>query len=190
MFLKDFTRNALSATRVVPARAMSGLTADTLVETTSGWLRASELRIGQRVHTWDGGAAVILGLDRQPVTHPDGVLIPGGVADTCCDLILPRDQYLLTGTYGDAALPDADMVLVPATAWASQPWVTRTKITGELTTLMFADEEIIWANSGALLHCPSVMAGPGRLPLDGFFMALPDADACALLTRRAERAGF
>ncbi|MFN3846138.1 MAG: hypothetical protein ACK4RZ_10015 [Paracoccaceae bacterium] len=186
MFLKDFTRTATPGafTAITPAPAATGLTSDTLVETTQGWCKASDLRIGQRVHTLDGGAAMILGLDRRPVTDLPGVLLPGGLADTCSDLILPRDQYLLTDTLQDPHLPDLDMVLIPATAWASQPCVANVRITSELVTPMFADEEIIWANSGALLHCPSITTGAGRLPLDGFFMALPDADARALLTRR------
>ena len=189
MFLKDFTRTATpgSITPVTPARVLAGLTGDTLVETTTGWCTASELRIGQRVHTLDGGAALILGLDRRPVNDLPCVHIPGGLADTCRDLILPQDQYLLTDTLGDPDLPDVGFVLIPATAWASQPCVTQTRITGELVTPMFADEEIVWANSGALLHCPSIATGPGRLPLNGFFIALPDADARTFLTRRAKR---
>lgn len=189
MFLKDFTRTATpgSFTAVQPV-ASTGLTGGTLVETTQGWCPVADLRIGARVHTLDGGAAQVLGLDRRPVTDLPGIRIPGGMADSCSDLILPLDQYLLTDTLGDPNLPDADMVLIPATAWISQPCVTPVRITGEIVTPMFADEEIVWANSGALLHCPSVAAGPGRLPVDGFFMALADADARAFLSRRARRA--
>lgn len=189
MFLKDFTRTATPGafSAVTPSAVATGLTADTLVETTSGWAKAGDLRLGQRVHTLDGGAAIILGLDRRPVRDLPAILVPGGLADTCCDLILPPDQYLLTDLLGDPVLADVDMALVSARAWASQPTVRQTHITGELVTPMFADEEIIWANSGALLHCPPITTGPGRLPLDGFFLALPDADARALLTRRAAR---
>lgn len=189
MFLKDFTRTATpgSFTAVQPV-ASTGLTGSTMVETTAGWCRVADLRIGARVHTLDGGAAVVLGLDRRPVADLPGICIPGGMADSCSDLILPLDQYLLTDTLGDPDLPDADMVLIPATAWISQPCVTPVRITGEIVTPMFADEEIVWANSGVLLHCPSVAAGPGRLPLDGFFTALADADARAFLSRRARRA--
>jgi hypothetical protein len=189
MFLKDFTRSATpdNITPVLPARTVSGLTGGTLVETTSGWCAAADLRIGQRVQTLDGGAALILGLDRRPVRDLRAIHIPGGLADTCCDLILPRDQYLLTDTLRDDTLPDLDLVLIPASAWASQPTVQETRFTGELVTPLFADEEILWANSGALLHCPAITTGPNRLPLEGFFMALPEADARALLSRRGAR---
>lgn len=195
MFLKDFTRTATpgSITPVtVPAdhrvRPATGLTGGTLIETETGWHMAADLRIGQRVHTLDGGAAMILGLDRRPVRDLPAIRIPGGLAETCCDLILPCDQYLLTDTLRDPHMPDLDLVLIPARAWASQPCVTEIRYTGEIITPLFADEEILWANSGALLHCPAITTGPGRLPLDGFFLPLPEAEARAFLTRRAQLA--
>lgn len=188
MFLKDFTKNATPASflRVLPAAAPVGLSGATLIETETGWKPAETLRIGTRVHTFDGGLATILGLDRAPVTDSAAILIPGGIAGNCADLILPRGQTILVDTLDDPSLPDAEMVLVPSAAFTGLPGVHETRLTGEVITPMFADEEILWANSGTLLHCPS-LAGPG---FDGgFFQTLPVAQARAFLARRWARLG-
>ncbi len=186
MFLKDFTKDATPASflRVLPATAPAGLSGATLIETETGWAPAETLRIGTRVHSFDGGLATILGLQRSPVEDMAAVLIPGGIAGNCADLILPRGQHILVDTLDDPALPDADMVLVPAAAFSDLPGVRETRLTGEVITPLFADDEILWANSGTLLHCPS-LAGAG---LDGgFFQCLSIPAARRLLARRWAR---
>ena len=186
MFLKDFTRTATpeSILAVIPAMPSQGLSASTLVETDCGWHRADSLHIGARVHTLDGGLATILAVSRQPVRDMPAILIPGGIVGNCADLILPRGQQILVDTLGDAALPDADLVLVPAAAFRGLPGVCDTTLTDELILPMFADEEALWANSGTLLHCPAI-AGNG---LDGsFFTELPLSQARAFLARRWAR---
>ena len=186
MFLKDFTRDATPASflRVLPAAAPSGLSAATLVEAETGWIPANTLRIGAKVHTFDGGLATILGLTRKPVQDAPAILIPGGIAGNCADLILPRGQHILVDTLDDPSLPDADMVLVPATAWLGLPGVFETRLTDEVITPLFADEEILWANSGTLLHCPS-LAGTGYD--GGFFQRLAPTEGRAFLARRWAR---
>lgn len=186
MFLKDFTRDATPASfaRILPAAAPVGLSSATLIEASTGWIPASALRIGACVHTFDGGLATILGVSRTPVRDTPAILIPGGIAGNCADLTLARGQHILVDTLNDPAWPNADMVLVPATAYLGLPGVTETAFTGELITPLFGDEEILWANSGTLLHCPS-LAGDG---FDGgFFDRLAPAQARAFIARRWAR---
>ena len=187
MFLKDFTRTDTPATltTVRPAPKATGLSSACLIDTPQGWVAAKDLRIGMRVHSFDGGEALILGLDRRPVTNHHAVVIGGGVAGNCADLMLPLGQHLLVDTLNDPAYPDAEVVLVPAEAWLGQPSVWTTTQNDELVTPLFADEEILWVNSGSLVHCPSVVFGAGLLPEGGFFHRLPLAEARSFLTRRA-----
>lgn len=186
MFLKDFTHNATPASfvRILPAAAPSGLSGATLVEAETGWIAAKALSIGTRLHTFDGGLATILGLTRNPVRDAPAIAIPGGVAGNCADLILPRGQHILVDTLDDPTLPDADMVLVPATAFLGLPGVAETRMTYEVVTPLFADDEIVWANSGTLLHCPS-LAGLGFD--DGFYQRLAPAQARAFIAYRWAR---
>ncbi len=189
MFLKDFTRSATpeNVTSILPAPAMTGLSSACLIDTPQGWTAANDLRIGMRVHSFDGGEAIILGLDRRPVAAQMAVVISGGVAGNCSDLVLPLGQHMLVDTLQDPNYPDVEALLVPAEAWLGQPGVRLTTIQDELVTPLFADEEILWINSGSLVHCPSVVFGAGLLPESDFFERLPQVDAQTFLTRRATR---
>ena len=57
----------------------------------------------------------------------------------------------------------------------------------QVITPLFAEEEVVFANSGVLLHCPSVIDGAGRYPDDSFFPRLDAASAREFLTRRTAR---
>lgn len=186
MFLKDFTRTATphSFRPVLPALAATGLTCATLVETAEAWQPAGDLRIGARVQTLDGGLATVRGIERTPATGLPAVRLAGGLVGNCADLVLPRGQLMLVDTLGDSALPDRDLVLVPAAAWLGLPGAAETLIQDTLVTPLFDDEEVIWANSGVLLHCPAIA---GTHMEDSFFPTLPLPQARAFLTRRWAR---
>lgn len=193
MFMQDFTRTAAAATitpvALLKAPATSGFTAGTLVETASGWQPVETLAIGMKVQTLDGGLSRILGLDRRILRAcADTALIrlQGGSHDACSDLALMPGQHLLIDTLADAEYPDEVAVLIPAAALigragASRHFPTRAV---EIITPMFAEEEVVWANSGVLLHCPAISTGAGRRPDSGFFTRLETPAARSLLARR------
>jgi hypothetical protein len=167
MFQNDFSR--LNATPVFAANRTAmpvgtGLLASTMVETARGWVRAESLRLGDAVYTVDGGLAPVLGLDRQWIApQPDvhTVLVPGGTLDNDDDLLLLSGQMLLIDTMGDRMLPDAALVLIPATALIGWRGCSRQALAQktEVITPLFAAEEIVYANAGLMLRCPSVMEG-------------------------------
>jgi hypothetical protein len=186
MFRNDF----LSIVTTSPANreAMplaSGLISGTMVETQRGWHAVESLRLGDRVHTFDGGACPILALDRNwtnAETH--AIRVPGGVLDTCTDLTLLPGQHILIDTMGDAMIPDAALVLIPATAltgWRGTQRITMTKAI-EIITPLFASEEAVFANTGALVHCAAVTSG-ANAPLQSDFTRLDLLQAWALLSR-------
>ncbi len=158
----------------------TGLIAGTMVETARGWRDVAALRIGDAVQTFDGGLRPVLAVDRavvdpQPDLHL--VRVPGGVLGTCGDLtLLSRQMVMLEAD--DPALPDAGVVLLPALALVGWQGVTKAPMTARLdvVTPVFAAEEILWANSGALLRCPGVAEGPrGAVVSDFTRLDLPQA---------------
>jgi hypothetical protein len=198
MFMQDFgklsTELASGGPRMPansPAPVVSGLVAGTLVEGAQGWCRVETLTIGDRVQTLDGGLARILGMDRRqlPVAAETAlILVPGGCHDACTDLLLVPGQHVVVDTFGEVDF-GAPFAMMPAVALTTDPRVRRhfpvSRI--EIVTLMFADEEVVYANSGVLLHCPGVMDGPGRYPDNSFFPRLDIAEARCFLQRRSAR---
>lgn len=193
MFMQDFTRTGTPfrpvETLLLPIT--TGLVAGTLVETAAGWRPVETLTLGDAVHTLDGGLARILALDRRSL-HPDqeaaALLIPGGSFDACSDLMLLQGQHVLLDTLDDAELGAAAFALVPAAALLGAG-ARRVHLTGpvEVVTPLFADEEVLYANSGVLLHCPGIADGAGRYPEDGAFLRLDRHEARAFVQRRAAR---
>lgn len=188
MFLKDFTRTvpALPVFTTRAARPETGLVAGTLVETETGWRDAATLRVGDRLQSWDGGLVRIAALDRRPLPAGTAALrLAGGMLGTCSDLVLLPGQHLLVETLDDPALPDALAVLVPASALAGRPGVTAMTLpAAEAVLPLFAEEEVIWAQTGALIPCPGLADDPATLPGEGFYQRLSPVAARAFLDRR------
>lgn len=190
MFQNDFSR--LNATPVFAANRPAvplgtGLLASTLVESAKGWQRAGTLRLGDRLYTVDGGLAPVLGLDRQWITpQPDlhTVQVPGGTLDNDDDLLLLSGQMVLLDTMGDRMLPDAALVLIPATALIGWRGCTRAALPHktEVITPLFAMEEIVYANAGTMLRCPGVTEG-AHSAICTDFTRLDLRQAWALLAR-------
>jgi hypothetical protein len=177
MFMKDFTRLAPAVAPVLPA-ALSGMATGTLVETADGWQRIETLRMGDRVQTLDGGLARIVGLSRRTVADGRLMHLPGGHLGTCQDLWLAPFQHLLIDTCGDARFPDAASLLVSAMALEGTLGSLRHRPGRvEVITPLFAEEEVVWANSGALVWCPGVAQDPADLPASSFFTRLSTAEA-------------
>ena len=197
MFMQDITKLATEYSlvtprkgSVIPAPVLGGIVAGTLVEGEFGWRAAESLRVGDRLQTLDGGLARILGIDRRnlaPQAERSLIHVPGGVFDACSDLWLVPGQHVLVDTVEEADHL-GPYVLVPAIALTSTlARHTFPEAAVEVITPLFADEEIIFANSGVMLHCPSVIDGAGRYPDDSFFPRLDAAQARGFLERRATR---
>ena len=165
----------------------TGLIAGTMVEGAKGWLPVEDLRIGDAVHSYDGGLVRVLGLDRQWITPGRGddlMHLPGGALDNCSDLVLLPGQNLLIDTLGDDDIPDAMAVLIPAQAldgWLGAHRVLfQTAL--EVITPRFSEDEVLFANSGTLLHCPGIRQPAGAATSD-FFNQLDPVQAQSFLQR-------
>ncbi len=192
MFMQDLTRFAHSvvAAELLIQPVVSGILAGTLVERADGWCRVETLRMGDLVQSLDGGLVRVLAVDRRTLRPEMGqavVAVPGGAFDACSYLQLLPGQHVLVDTLNDAELPDDAFALVPALALEGQSGCNRRYALREIEVItpMFAQEEILWANSGLMIHCPGIAEGAGRRPDSDFFPRLNMVSARALLTRRA-----
>jgi hypothetical protein len=190
MFRNEFTRITTTPARPANRAGLpmgAGLLASTLVETQRGWLAADALRLGDLIQTLDGGLAPVVGLDRQWIApDPDLHLVhvPGGTISNDADLTLLSGQHVLIDTLGDALLPDAALVLIPATALIGWRGVRRVTLAAGMAVItpLFAAEEIIYANTGALLRCPGIAEG-AHATITSDFTRLDLRAAWALLAR-------
>lgn len=192
MFMQDFTHlTPLDAYPALPVT--TGLAAGTAVETHTGWRAVETLRPGDAVHTLDGGLRRIAAMDRTwllPVMHGSVLHLPGGAFGNCGDLVLMPDQHVLIDIHahdpvvGD--LPDTLGALIPALALdgyrGTERRVAPTPL--EVVTLFFAEEELVWAATGVLLHCPAITQGLGAIPEGDTFPRLAAPAARRLLSAR------
>ena len=196
MFMQDHARlTALSAPVLLPrhmpmAQVSTGLVAGTLLETRDGWRAVETLGIGDAVQTLDGGLARILGLDRQTLREgamASVIKIDGGHYDTCSDVALLPGQHLLLDTLNDTAVNGAPFAMISAAALLACPGARRQLVCTDIQVItpMFADEEVVYANSGILLHCPGIADGAGRYPDTSFFPRLDAIQARHFLQHRA-----
>jgi len=191
--LKEKTTNA--ATPVAPnlkPQPDSGIISGSLVETQTGWRPVELLRAGDLVQTFDGGLRQVQGVERAyyGAAHGgfsiDGVIfIPGGALGNCEALFVMPEQHLMIQSDLAAELLGTPTVLLPASALVGFYGIDWKQPAGviEAITLGFEQEEVVYANSGVLLHCPT------RTGSD-FFTSLDHWRAKALLSLMQRDAGL
>ncbi|APX11723.1 hypothetical protein [Tateyamaria omphalii] len=179
MFLNHDTAFA-DITPVATRRISAMLTAHTLLETEAGWRTVDALQAGAAVATLDGGFAEITAITKPDRAAPL-VHIPGGVLSACSDISLPADAHVALHT--PAGWSDAPVVSIPVKALSGWRGVRPTLFHGpDLAELHFEHEEMIYAQSGLLIH-----AAPNTG--DSFFPRLGYGDARAMLAASAGKMG-
>jgi hypothetical protein len=160
MFMQDITRFAATPVASTNASLSHGIFGQTLVETASGWRAAESLRIGDHLHTLDGGLQRIAALSRRIVAPGEPVIqVSGGYFDACDDVFLLPTQGVLLDTLGLTAAPYA---CVPASTLTASlgAHATASPARSEIITPIFAEAEAVWAQSGMLLACPGLKGDP------------------------------
>jgi len=161
----------------------SGLIAGTLVETSTGWKCVELVRAGDMVQTYDGGLRQVKQVQHSYYGVAHGgfeidqlVHIPGGVLGNCQALVMMPDQHLMLQSQlldDFCGVPNA---LLPAAAFVGYQGIGAFSPQNviETVSMQFKEEELVYANSGMLAHCP-VSAG------SDFFTVLDVIRAKALL---------
>ncbi len=179
---------ALQAAGLLPAddAATVGILAGSLIETDAGWLPAGRLAQGTRVSTWDGGFRPVVRVLRHhiwPGQSAGVVHVPGGALGNCADLSMMPGQTVMIETRVAEDVLGAAAVLVTAAQLVGFRGIHRRGLTRPAETIMldFGTEELVYANSGLLIHCPAD-AGRGHAAQGGFFSRLTDVQATALFS--------
>ena len=170
--------NAATLVPTSPNRDAIGLTGTTLLETPNGWTPTSDLAAGDEVETFDGGLATILRAERFRAAPGSMIHVPGGVFDTCGALSLLPTQRVMVDFACVEDMFDRPCVLVEAQALVGYHGIVRktAEEAQSLFRLTFQEEELVYANTGAVLHCP------GDRPFaDDFFLKISDTEAHELM---------
>ncbi len=153
----------------------SGMLQGTRVEAADGWRPVESLVRGDAVYTLDGGLREIRAIHREEVRPVRVLNVPGGALDNCAQMALLPGQHMLLEEPGAQAADDKPMALVPAAAlagWNGVEWVNWKARKVEVVTLEFDEEELVWANSGALFHCPDARQHRAPRLVSRFFNVL------------------
>lgn len=141
-----------------------GILAGTRVASNLGWRVVEALAPGDRVLTFDNGMRQIREVRRETVwfesqmapQHLWPVQIPvGALCNRVPMTILPDQGVVIESDVADEALEDPFAVLM-ARDLVGLRGITQSppRTQHEVITLVFDDEEVIYAEGGALIHCP------------------------------------
>jgi len=145
--------------------AMTGIVSGVRVATAMGWRPIEAIAVGDRVLTFDGGLQVVTQVQRKflwtgtgdcprqfwPLEVPKGALGNREVMS-----LLPRQPVMLESDAAEQTLGDP-FALIPAEAMDGMNGITRVPPRGPVAVvvLQFAEDQIVFANSGALFFCPA-----------------------------------
>jgi hypothetical protein len=142
-----------------------GLMAGTRVASNLGWRAIEALAVGDSVLTFDHGMQQIVEVRRQtfwvdaPDTNPASwpVVVPVGALDNREEMTLLADQGVLVESDAAAEIYGDPFTVVPAHTLEGVRGITRTAPMQqvELIAVYFATEQVIYAEGGALIHCPT-----------------------------------
>lgn len=155
-----------------------GLMAGTRVASNLGWRAIEALAVGDKVLTFDNGMQEITEVRRMtfwtdaPDTLPAmwPVIVPAGAMGNRCELTLLADQGVLIESDAAADIYGDPFAVIPAHALEGVRGIHRRAPAQqiELIAIHFAAEQVVYAEGGALIHCPKyTMALDAFLGTDG-----------------------
>jgi hypothetical protein len=164
MFMQDITRVAATPVAADNSALSQGIFGPTLIDSETGWRPAHSLRIGDRVHTLDGGLQRIAALSRRIVSVGErAIKVSGGYFDADDDVLLLPTQGILLQTMNLMTAPYARLqARALANCLGAAHAIAPSR--AEIVTPIFAEEEVIWAQSGLLLLCPGVRSTATAFP--------------------------
>ena len=142
-----------------------GLVAGTKVATREGWRPVEGILAGDECLTFDGGLQPVVQVTRRtlerdalrsdPANWP--LIVPAGALGNREEMILLPDQSVLVESDTAEAVFGDPFAMIPALALTGLRGIHRAppQAAFEVITLGFACEEVVYANAGALFHCPA-----------------------------------
>jgi hypothetical protein len=155
-----------------------GLMVGTRVASNLGWRAIDALAVGDKVLTFDHGMQEITEIRRAHVwlDAPDTaealwpVVIPNGALGNREELVLLPDQGVMVESDAAADIHGDPFAILTAHSLVGQRGIRRRQPLQrvELIAVYFTHDEVIYAEGGALIHCPVDMS-----TLDKFLDAAP-----------------
>lgn len=181
--LLDFPEVKVEPAAIAPVRSREGgFLPHTLVETDRGFIQARDVKPGDMVYTFDGGAQEVEAI-RHAVPRATTLMhVPAGALGNDCDLHLPADQMVALEIDAAERLFGLPLVLVKLVSLAGYKGIKASgpEHMGRIH-IECAEEELIWAESGMLMQ-----AGEGGP--DGAFKELSLAETRQILASEEGRA--
>ena len=151
-------------TEATLAELASGLIAGTQVATQMGWRDVAAVTVGDQVLTFDGGLQTVAAVERRTIATGGDlapgdawpVFVPAEALGNRDDMVLlPHQSVMIEADAAEEAFGDP-FAMIPALALDGYRGITRVPPAAqiEMITLAFAQDEIVFANSGALILCP------------------------------------
>lgn len=143
----------------------SGIVAGTKVASTLGWRPIEAIDVGDEVLTFDGGMQPVLDITREVLwrgtaacpKHLWPLRVPiGALGNQDPMFLLPDQNVLIESDTAEEVLGDP-FALMPAQALEGVSGIRRIRPHQvlEVITLHFERDEVVFANVGALFHCPA-----------------------------------
>ncbi len=169
-----------------------GLLAGSQVASSMGWRAVEALAPGDLVLTFDNGLQPLIEVRRDTFWVADmmapaayaSVMVPAGALGNSKDLELLPDQGVLIESDAACDAYGDPFAVVAAKALVGYRGITRTipRTQVEVITLVFEDEQVVYADGGALVHCPRAHMCLSNLGRDmGGYDVIPARDASFLV---------
>lgn len=142
-----------------------GIISGTRVASNLGWRAVEALAPGDKVLTFDNGMQTLVEVRREviwvdamsiPKNHWS-VLIPAGAMNNRVDLVMmPEQGVIVESDVADEATGDP-FAVIDAQDLVGLRGIRRVEPSAymEVVTLIFAEEQVIYAEGGTLVHCPA-----------------------------------
>ena len=141
--------------------------------------------VGDRVHTFDSGLQPVVEMRRSTLWTEDTTqdpalqhfLVPRHALGNLAPMRLLPEQTVLVESDSAEALHDDPFALVPVSALEGYRGITRVvpQQPTEIIAIGFAEEEILYANGSALVHCARLGADSFATPEEMMHAAMGDA---------------
>ena len=176
-----------------PTGMASGLVTGTRIATNIGWRMVEAIAPGDLALTFDGGMQTVVRVERSvlwssPKNCPEHLWpleVPAGALGNQREMyLLPEQNVMVESDAAEECFGDP-FALIPAAALTGFRGISRVKPHEEIVvyTLHFEQEQIVFACSGALFHCPSDDQGCllDMSRKDATYQALPMNEATMLV---------
>ncbi len=139
----------------------TGMVAGTKVATNAGWAKIETITQGQQVLTFDGGLQTVIAVtrhllmaDTQDVTSWPLAVPAGALGNREDMMILPHQSVMIESDAAEEMTGDP-FALIPGAVLAGFRGITQSRPSKwvEVIQLHFAQDEIVFANVGALFLC-------------------------------------